>query len=409
MPASLLRNPDAEAGDRVGFIELFFDLIFVFAAAQLSHRLITNGSVEGVAETLVLFLAIWSVWTGTTWVTNWLDVERNTVRLLLLALMIGGIFQTLAMPDAFSAGFDARAFALVHISMQVGRTLFVALATRTQHRELHRHYIGATIWMAMSAPLWVLGALGSEETRIFWWVAALGVEYGATHARYWVPKLGGSAPAEYHVQPKHFAERCGLFVIIALGEGILLTGATVGELKRSSTVSLALVCALISAMAMWWIYFSYSAEKGTEAVERAHNPARVAQIVYVYLHIPLICGLLASAAGDEPLVEHPADLAKLGEAALILGGPALFLAGAAAVKRYVCDGWVVSHLCGLAVLLAIMPFATQFSLLALASMATAILVIVAVWEELAIRTRRRGAGEGEEGAEASVELAEAGH
>jgi len=409
MPASLLRDTNDEAGDRVGFIELFFDLIFVFAAAQLSHRLITHGSVEGVIESFVLFLAIWSVWTGTTWVTNWLDVERNTVRLLLFAMMVGGIFQTLAVPDAFSAHFDARAFALVHIIMQVGRTLFVALATRKRHDRLHRHYISALIWMVMAAPLWLLGALGSDESRLGWWAAALVVEYGATLARYWVPGFGGSAPAEYHVQPKHFAERCGLFVIIALGEGILLTGATVGELKRSSDVTLALLTALISAMAMWWIYFSYSAEKGTEAVEHAHNPGRVAQIVYVYLHIPLICGLLASAAGDEPLVEHPADLAKLGEAALIVGGPALFLAGATAVKRYVCNGWIRSHLYGLAALLAIMPFATKFSLLALAAVAAGILVTVACWEELAIRKRRRAAGEGEEGAEASVELAEATH
>ena len=409
MPSSILRDPDAEAGDRVGFIELFFDLIFVFAAAQLSHRLITNGSAEGVLESFLLFLAIWSVWTGTTWVTNWLDVERNTVRLLLLALMVGGIFQTLAVPDAFSASFDARAFALVHISMQVGRTLFVALAMQKRHDRLHRHYISALIWMIMAVPFWLIGAWSSDESRIGWWAAALAVEYGGTLARYWVPGFGGSAPAEYHVQPKHFAERCGLFVIIALGEGILLTGATVGELKRSSDVTLALLAALISAMAMWWIYFSYSAEKGTEAVERAHNPARVAQIVYVYLHIPLICGLLASAAGNEPLVTHPADAAKFAEAALVIGGPALFLAGAAAVKRYVCDGWIRSHLCGLAVLLAILPFASKFSLLALAASAAAVLLTVACWEELAIRRLRRDAGEGEEGAESSVELAETTH
>src|SRR3712207_5933051 len=127
MPTSLLRDTDAEKSDRVGFIELFFDLIFVFAAAQLSHRLVTHGSPTGIAESLVLFLALWSVWTGTAWVTNWLDVERNRVRLLLLALMGGGLFQTLAIPDSVSAQFDARAFATVHVLMQLGRTTFVAL------------------------------------------------------------------------------------------------------------------------------------------------------------------------------------------------------------------------------------------------------------------------------------------
>src|SRR4028119_1902094 len=115
----LLRDPDAEKSDRVGFIELFFDLVFVFAVTQLAHRLVDLPSARGVAESLVLFLAIWSVWTGTTWVTNRLDVERNLVRLLLLAMMIGGLFQALAIPDAFSFALDARGFALVHI--KIGR------------------------------------------------------------------------------------------------------------------------------------------------------------------------------------------------------------------------------------------------------------------------------------------------
>jgi low temperature requirement protein LtrA len=407
MPSSLLRDTEAEKSDRVGFIELFFDLIFVFAAAQLSHRLITDGSVVGVLESFLLFLAVWSVWTGTAWVTNWLDVERNTVRLLLLALMVGGIFQTLAIPDAFSARFDARAFALVHVLMQLGRTVFVALAIRGRHQGLHHHFLRTVIWLAMAAPLWIQGASSSDEGRLAWWAGALAIEYGGTAVRYWLPGLGGSEPAEYHVEPAHFAERCGLFVIIALGEGILLTGATVGELSRDLATSLALLTALVSVMAMWWIYFSYSAEKGTEAVAHARNPGWVARIVYVYLHIPLICGLLVGAAGGEPLVKHPADLAKTGEAALILGGPALFLAGATAVKRYVCGGWVRSHLAGLAGLIALAPFALQFSLLVLGALAAGVLVIVATWEELAVRAQRRAQGEGNEGAEPTVELAEA--
>jgi low temperature requirement protein LtrA len=408
MPSKLLRDADAEKSDRVGFIELFFDLIFVFAAAQLSHRLITHGDFVGVIESLVLFLAVWSVWTGTTWVTNWLDVERNTVRLLLLTLMIGGIFQTLAIPDAFSAQFDARAFAIVHVLMQVGRTGFIALAMRGHHDGLRQHFFRTAIWLTLAAPLWIQGALSSDDDRLAWWAGALAVEYGATAVRYWLPGFGGSEPAEYHVQPAHFAERCGLFVIIALGEGILLTGATVGELTRDWATSFALLTALISAMAMWWIYFSYSAEKGTEAVEHARNPGWVARVVYVYLHIPLICGLLVTAAGDEPLVKHPGDLAKVGEAALILGGPVLFLSGATFVKRYVCGGWVNSHLAGILALLALAPFASGLSLLALAASASGVLVTVAIWEELAIRGSRREHDEDpEEGAEATVEMAEA--
>jgi len=406
MSSSLLRDTDADKGERVGFIELFFDLIFVFAATQLSHRLITHGSVGGVVESLILFLAVWSVWTSTTWVTNWLDVERNTVRLLLLALMIGGILQTLAIPDAFTISFDARAFAIVHVAMQLGRASFVAIVTRGKHDRLQQHFVRTALWYGLAAPFWIAGAWSLGDDRVGWWAAALAVEYGATVARYWLPGLGGSGPAEYHVQPAHFAERCGLFVIIALGEGVLLTGNAVGELTRNLHTMLALLTALLSTMAMWWIYFSYSAEKGTEAIERARNPGRVARSVYVYLHVPLICGLLASAAGNEPLVEHPEDPAKWGEAALLLGGPGLFLLGAIVVKRYVCEGWMSSHISGLMALAALAPFAKTLSLLELAGLATAILIVVAAWEELAIRATKRP-GHKEEGAEQGMELAEA--
>ena len=392
MPASLLRDPDTEKGDRVGFIELFFDLIFVFAATQLSHRLIERATLDGALETLVLFLAVWSVWTATTWVTNWLDVERNRVRFVLLALMIGGAFQTLAIPDAFSSGLDAKVFASVHIAMQTGRALFIAVATRGRHHRQHRHFMRALAWFGLAAPFWLLGAWAPGDARLGWWSLALAVEYGATAARFWLPGLGSSESADHHIQPSHFAERCGLFVIIALGEGILLTGSTVGELPSDAPTILALLTVLMSSMAMWWIYFSYSAEKGTEAIEHAPNPGRAARTIYVYLHVPLILGILVGAAGDEPLVTHPADLAKAGEAALVLGGPALFLLGENLVKRQVAGKWMTSHLTGLAALALLAPFATRLSLLALAAGAAAVLIGVAVWEELSIRATRRAEG-----------------
>lgn len=407
MPASLLRDPDAEKGDRVGFIELFFDLIFVFAATQLSHRLIERATLDGALETIVLFLAVWSVWTATTWVTNWLDVERNRVRFVLLALMIGGAFQTLAIPDAFSAGLDAKVFAIVHIAMQTGRALFVALATHGRHDRQHRHFLRALIWFGLAAPFWLLGAWSPGDERLAWWAVALAVEYGATAVRFWLPVLGGSGSADYHVQPSHFAERCGLFVIIVLGECILLTGSTVGELPSDAATVLALLTVLLSSMAMWWIYFSYSAEKGTEAVEDAENPGRAARTIYVYLHVPLILGVLVGAAGGEPLVKHPTDLAKAGEAALILGGPALFLLGENLVKRQVTGRWMTSHLSGLAALALLAPFATGLSLLALAGGATAVLIGVALWEELSIRATRRAEGRPvSHDAEKELEMAE---
>lgn len=295
----LLRVPDAEKSDRVGFIELFFDLVFVFAVTQLAHRLVEQPSPQEVAESFVLFLAIWSVWTGTAWVTNRLDVEHNSVRLLLLAMMIGGIFQALAIPDAFELSADAIGFAAVHIALQLGRTLFVMAAFYRQNRLHLRHSVRTVVWVLAAAPFWIVGALRPDGERLLWWGAALVVEYGATAARYWVPGIGSSQAPDWDVEAHHFAERCGLFIIIALGELILITGNAVGDLTLDFHTLTAFLTILVASMAMWWIYFSYSAEKGTEAVEHARDTGREARIVYVYLHVPLICGLLLSAA-DQP-------------------------------------------------------------------------------------------------------------
>ena len=407
MPSDLLRDADTEKSDRVGFIELFFDLIFVFAATQLSHRLIERGSLDGLLESLVLFLALWSVWTSTTWITNWLDVERNTVRLLLLALMIGGTFQSLAIPDAFSANLDARAFALVHVAMQVGRASFAALVTRGQHAALNGHLVRAAIWKGFAAPLWIAGAWSPGDERLAFWAAALCVEFGAPAVGYWLPGVGTSATTEQHVKPAHYAERCGLFVIIAIGEQILLTGSTVGELTRDLGTTWALLLVLLAAMAFWWIYFSYSAEKATETVDRTSNPGRVTRIVYVYLHVPILVGLLVTAASNEPFVEHPWQVSKPSEIWLTLGGPALFLAGVLGMKRYVCERWISSHVAGLLGLGALAPIAGSISILALNVLATGILIAVAVWEELAIRADKRRTGHENEGAEESFAVAEA--
>jgi low temperature requirement protein LtrA len=404
----LLRDPDAEKSDRVGFIELFFDLVFVFAVTQLAHRLVEYSSPRGAAESLVLFLAIWSVWTGTTWVTNRLDVERNSVRLLLLAMMIGGVFQALAIPDAFKLSVDASGFAVVHIALQLGRTLFVVRAFYKQNTLHLRHSLRTVVWVLAAAPLWILGALRSDEERLLWWGAALVIEYGATAARYWVPGIGTSQAADWDVESSHFAERCGLFIIIALGELILITGNTVGDLTLNPFTVTAFLSILITSMAMWWIYFSYSAEKGTEAIEHARDTGREARIVYVYLHVPLICGLLLSAAGDEGLVGHPADPAKLVDVVRLVGGSALFLAGALVIKRVICGRLIVSHAVGISMLLLFWPLALWLPVYLVGVGVAAILVAVAVWEEVAIRVNRRRRGlDPNAGSEEKISMVEA--
>ena len=88
--ASLLRVRHGHEHTRVTYVELFFDLVFVFAITQLSHTLLEHLSLEGLLQTTLLFMAVWWVWIYTSWVTNWLDPEKTPVRLLLFALDAGG-------------------------------------------------------------------------------------------------------------------------------------------------------------------------------------------------------------------------------------------------------------------------------------------------------------------------------
>jgi low temperature requirement protein LtrA len=161
-------------------------------------------------------------------------------------------------------------------------------------------------------------------------------------------------------------------------------------------------------MAMWWIYFSYSAEKGTEAIEQARDTGQEARIVYVYLHVPLICGLLLSAAGDEGLVGHPADAAKLVDVVRLVGGSALFLAGALVIKRVICRRLILSHPAGIVMLGLFAPLAMELPVYQVGFGVAAILVVVAFWEEAAIRLNRRSKGlDSGAGAEEKISMVEA--
>lgn len=406
--SGLLRNPDSDNSDRVGFIELFFDLVFVFAVTQLAHRFIEYPSPRGVLESLLLFLAVWSVWTGTTWVTNRLDVERNSVRLLLLAMMIGGLFQALSIPDAFKITMDAHWFAGVHLALQLGRTSFVLVAFNDENKWHFRHSFRTVVWVLAAAPFWIVGAIASDENRLLWWGAALLIEYGATAARYWVPGVGSSKAADWDVEAHHFAERCGLFVIIALGELILITSNTVGDMTLNQYTLTAFISVLVTSMSMWWIYFSFSAEKGSDAIEKSRDPGRTARLVFVYLHVPLICGILLSAAGDEGLVGHPQDDAHLADVLRLVGGAALFLTGALVVKRLICGKIMISHATGILVLALMSPILIGSPLFLVGIGVTLVLASVAVWEEVAIRGNRRRKGlDPNAGSEEKISMVEA--
>src|SRR5919202_1595611 len=184
----LLRTRDGEE-QRATPLELFFDLVYVFAITQLSHLLLSHLTVGGALETLFLLLAVWWAWVYTTWVANWFDPDRLPVRLMLVAVMLASLVISVAIPEAF--GERGLMFALAYVAIQVGRTLFVVL-TLDKSSSLGRNFQRILAWFAVPAVLWIAGGLLEGETRYVLWILALALEYAGPVTGFYTPGLGRS-------------------------------------------------------------------------------------------------------------------------------------------------------------------------------------------------------------------------
>jgi len=389
-PAShgLLRPRGAHAHARVTNIELFFDLVFVFAVTQLSHTLLANLGVRTAVEVTVLFLAVWWVWIYTTWCTNWLDPEHVVVRLLVFTLMLAGLLLACSLPHAFD--HEGPLFASCYVTMQLGRTLFMVGAVRRERPELARNFQRVAAWLVLSGMFWIAGTLWEGDRRLVLWALAIGIEYGSVSVGFWVPGLGRSLTRDWDIEGAHLAERCSLFIMIALGESIVVIGATAAAHPATWAAVSAFTVAFVGSVAMWWIYFHVGYEKGTQRIATTADPGRIGRL-YTYWHIPIVAGIVVAAVGDELVLAHPDGHVDAAFAATTLGGATLFLLGNVAFKAVVWGRAPLSHLAGFGLLALTGVLATSLPPLGLASAVMAILVLVAVWESLSLRpaaTRR---------------------
>ena len=371
----LLRDRHAHA--RVTNEELFFDLIYAFAITQLSHRLLGNLTPLGALQTLVLWFAVWLGWQYTCWVTNWFNPENLRMRLLLFALMIIGLAMSATIPAAFAeAGL---AFALCYSAIQVGRTLFVLWSLERGHALVpnFRRIFG---WVCISAAFWIAGGLSEGPYRLGFWAAAVLCEYLAPMVGFALPVLGRSATTEWTIAGGHLAERNQLFVMIALGESILATGASFSQSPHLDAPTLiALFVAFAGSVAMWWIYFDTSSRHGSEAIERSDDPGRIGAQFH-YVHVTLIAGVIVAAVADELTIHHPAHHIDSAAASALIGGPLIYLLGNAVYKKIVYGAFPLSHMVGIALLVVLFPLAFLTDRLLVGGLTTLVLIVVAVWQ-----------------------------
>jgi low temperature requirement protein LtrA len=369
---------------RVTYAELLFDLVFVFAVTQISHMLLGRFTPLGALQTTLLLLSVWWVWVYTAWVTNWFNPELTPVRILLFLLMLGGLVLSTSIPKAFES--RGLWFALAYAGMQVGRTIFWLLATPRTRVSARANAMRILVWLSVSAMFWIAGGFAEGQQRLMLWAVALGIEYVSPAVRFWIPKYGASSMADWYVEGGHMAERCAGFIIIALGESIVVTGATFADLAWTGVTVTAFLSAFIGALAMWWIYFHKGAEAGSELISKSSEPGRLARLAYTYLHLPIVAGIILSAVADELVLTHPADRSDLKTVLSAIGGPLLFLLGTVLFKHTI-RGWLqLSHGVGIIALCGLAWFASDLSPLLLSVLTTVLMIIVAVWETVSLRS-----------------------
>jgi low temperature requirement protein LtrA len=381
---ALFRPRVANQHSRVTYAELFFDLVFAFAVTQLSHTLLGNFTPLGTLQATLLFLGVWWLWVYTAWITNWLNPEMTPVRVLLFALMLGGLVLSTSIPKAFES--RGLWFALAYSVMQVGRTAFLLASTGAGQTLARMNAVRILVWLSMSGIFWIAGGFAEGQSRLALWAIALGIEYLSPAARFWIPKYGASSIADWVVEGGHMAERCAGFIIIALGESIVVTGATFADLTWTTENVIAFVSALLGSIAMWWIYFHKGAEAGSEQISKSGESGRLARLAYTYLHMPIVAGIIVSAVADELVLAHPGGHSDYKTVLSAIGGPLLFLFGTILFKHTFRGFLQLSHGAGIIALGVLYWFAGELSPLMLSCLTTAIMLVVAAWESISLNS-----------------------
>jgi low temperature requirement protein LtrA len=327
---SLLRI--RSGAERVTNIELFFDLVYVFAITQLSHHLLGQPTWEGAGQTVLLLAAVWLAWVYTASVTNYLDPERMQMRLVLLALMLVSLVMSAALPTAFGTG--GLVVAGTYATIQVGGMIFAILALRGE--ILQRTFERVLPWYILIRCLWLLGAVWPVHVREWVWALAIAIDLFGAAVGYYTPGLGRSRAWDWTIEGNHFAERCQAFILIALGESIVVTGANLaGHHTVTGLAVVAFILAFVGSAALWWIYFDRSAEAGAHRIAASKDPGRLGRSAYVFTHPIMVAGIIVVAAADAEVLAHPSAVGEAAAAWMALGGATLFLAGHALFKAVV--------------------------------------------------------------------------
>ncbi|SCL37868.1 Low temperature requirement protein LtrA [Micromonospora rhizosphaerae] len=369
---------------RPAFLELFFDLVYVFALISLVKTLAVDLTLTGVGKTLVLLLAFTLVWALTTWAADTLDLARPAVQVQFIGVAAASLLLAAAAPDAY----DERGllFAVTYLAIHLGSSIYYLLLL-PDAAELRRS--GRILfWYTIAAIGWIGGGLAAGPTRLMFWAATVGVEYVAASFGWPVPRLGRSRPQEWRLVGGRVAERYRQFMIIALGASIFVTGTTfsLGEYTRDRAWALLVVFTIV--VLTWRIYIYRAGELLTDAIARSTNPSLLTQSAAV-THLIMVAGIAGTAVTSHLVVGRPLGETPPSWAAVILGGPALFLVGRGVLDYTVFGRISRSRLAGLILLAGVAPAASVLPPVVVALLAMTILALIAAANLVSTRVHPR--------------------
>ena len=311
--------PDDEQG--ADFVELFFDLVFVFAITRITHLTVEHLSVSQVLKSVLIFWLIWWGWTQFTWALNAADTRNPEVRMVTLIATAVAFVMATATDQVFGAGVMWFAVSYIIIRL-LGLGLFLRV---TPSGEDHRSAVVGWAILSLAGMFAVLcGALVDETARVWWLLATVMLDMIAGF-------IAGRAQGWY-LRTRHFVERHGLIVIIALGESLIVAASAVIGNERSPDLIISSGFAVLLTCLLWWSYFAWTHEHIEEALlkEAGAVRARLGRDIYSFMHFPLVCGIIGIAIGFEKILGHPHDPLSLPVAAALGGGVFLFMSFTAA-------------------------------------------------------------------------------
>ncbi|MGV9212812.1 low temperature requirement protein A [Micromonospora sp. RB23] len=382
--ADLLRPPDS-AG-RATFLELFFDLAFVVALTRVSQRFAeldgdTGGAlVSGLGRTLLLFLALWLIWSHTTWITSRYEPERWVIQAVVVGTMFAGLVMAVTLPRAMEE--RALPFVVAYLLVMVVRPMVIAAALRGHPRRLVAFRLSA--WAVLSAPIWLVGALGPERLRLPLWAVAVGVDYLAWILGWPLPRLGAAAVARWRIAGTHLADRYQQMFLIALGESILVIGVVFSGRDYSAGRAAAFTVAFVTSALIWRIYFHRAGLLLTEALARAGQPARLGR-TSERTHLLIVLSVLLTSVGYELVIDDPFGAPRPTWLLFVVGGPALFLVARLRLEYEVFGRISRSRTIGFVVLLLVTPALTRWPPMVGLCAAAGALALVAVLDALGSR------------------------